>query len=491
MDDDVWLGRGNELVMNLSEGWSLGPAAELRFSGTVADAPPGLVSGSTLTLDGALSLPNPSSWGWLTAPVILNHGSTGSLAWGARLEFNSITTLHDTSIATANTTFDGFVAFNGNTTYDGTMTLGGSVRQTGAATVVGPTTINAGRFDMDGTNNTTWTINDALTINALGIDEFNNVFDGTMTVAGPSSARLTLNLDNPTASWSLGAAPAKMSLASSGPMTTRLDGSPFRMFGVLEVTNAVRIASNTRLEQGGVVSFTTPNSRLRLSGESLLAGGSFVGGGRIENQFGGTLRMAQGTSLGATDLLNEGTLRLGGAVGTGPGVAFMNNALFDLGSVWVVELGGPVPAFEHDQLQLFGPQSFLEGVLDVRLINLGDGVFLPSIGETFTILQAPVGSLAGGFTDGPISHAPNATYLWSVEQSATRFNDAVTLTVADIIPCPGDLNGDGFVDGADLGLLLNAWGACPDCLADLTGDGVVDGADLGALLNAWGACPLE
>ncbi len=489
MDDDVSIGRGNELVMNLSEGWTLGPAAQLRFSGTASDAPPGLLSGSTFTLNGALSLPNSSSWGWFSAPVILNPGSTGSLVAGARLEFNSITTLHDTSITTANTSFNGFVAFNGTTTYDGTMTLGGSVRQTGAATVAGPTTINAGRFDMDGTNDTVWTINDALTINALGIDEFNNVFDGTMTIAGPSSARLTLNLDSPTASWSVGDAPAKLALASNGPMTTRIAGSPLRIFGLLEVTNAVRIEADTRLELGSEVSFTTPTSRLRLSGESLLAGGSFVGGGRLENQLGATLRMAQGTSLGTTDLLNEGTLRVGGAVGTGPGVAFMNNALFDLGSVFVVELGGPVPAFEHDQLQLFGPQNFLAGVLDVRLINLGNGLFTPSVGESFAILHAPPSSIAGGFEDGPISHAPNATYVWSVTQETSRFNDTVSITVADIIPCPGDLNGDGFVDGAELGLMLAGWGACDDCLADLDDDGFVDGGDLGLLLTSWGACP--
>jgi hypothetical protein len=50
-----------------------------------------------------------------------------------------------------------------------------------------------------------------------------------------------------------------------------------------------------------------------------------------------------------------------------------------------------------------------------------------------------------------------------------------------------DLNGDGVTDGADLGLLLGAWGACAaPCDADLNGDGVVDGADLGLLLGAWG-----
>ena len=55
-------------------------------------------------------------------------------------------------------------------------------------------------------------------------------------------------------------------------------------------------------------------------------------------------------------------------------------------------------------------------------------------------------------------------------------------------PCPADLNGDGAVNGADLGLMLGAWGACPGCAADLNADGVVNGADLGLLLGSWGAC---
>ncbi|MEY4943972.1 MAG: Dockerin type domain [Planctomycetota bacterium] len=59
--------------------------------------------------------------------------------------------------------------------------------------------------------------------------------------------------------------------------------------------------------------------------------------------------------------------------------------------------------------------------------------------------------------------------------------------------CVGDLNLDGVVNGADLGLLLGAWGACsggtPGCIGDLNLDGVVNGADLGLLLGAWGACP--
>ena len=53
--------------------------------------------------------------------------------------------------------------------------------------------------------------------------------------------------------------------------------------------------------------------------------------------------------------------------------------------------------------------------------------------------------------------------------------------------CTGDLNGDGQVDGVDLGLLLGAWGTANPA-ADLNGSGNVDGVDLGLLLGSWGAC---
>lgn len=54
--------------------------------------------------------------------------------------------------------------------------------------------------------------------------------------------------------------------------------------------------------------------------------------------------------------------------------------------------------------------------------------------------------------------------------------------------CPGDLNGDGEVDGADLGLLLADWDEVSGP-ANINGIGAVDGADLGILLSNWGPCP--
>ncbi len=86
-----------------------------------------------------------------------------------------------------------------------------------------------------------------------------------------------------------------------------------------------------------------------------------------------------------------------------------------------------------------------------------------------------------------------------------RLSETVTLRVL-ILNCAADLNGDFKVDASDVGLLLVAYGNCPDpgpCDADLNGDGIVDPDDLGLLLLAWsgddrctilpggGGCPSE
>ena len=69
--------------------------------------------------------------------------------------------------------------------------------------------------------------------------------------------------------------------------------------------------------------------------------------------------------------------------------------------------------------------------------------------------------------------------------------DGVVQTSFLLTPIPlGDLNGDGCVDQADLGILLADWGCMSDCVGDLDSDGDTDQADLGILLAHWGeGCP--
>jgi glucose/arabinose dehydrogenase len=85
--------------------------------------------------------------------------------------------------------------------------------------------------------------------------------------------------------------------------------------------------------------------------------------------------------------------------------------------------------------------------------------------------------------------------VYVVDQGSTTTGQIFKIIAASgEAPCPpettpGDINGDGLVDGTDLGLLLAAWGECPpsgDCPADVNGDGRINGSDLGVLLNNWG-----
>jgi hypothetical protein len=64
---------------------------------------------------------------------------------------------------------------------------------------------------------------------------------------------------------------------------------------------------------------------------------------------------------------------------------------------------------------------------------------------------------------------------------------AFDCTVTD---CPGDTDGDGDVDNADLQRILDAWGSSTgdpnyDAGADLNGDGTVENVDLQELLDNW------
>ena len=55
--------------------------------------------------------------------------------------------------------------------------------------------------------------------------------------------------------------------------------------------------------------------------------------------------------------------------------------------------------------------------------------------------------------------------------------------------CPGDITGNGVVDGVDLAGVLSAWGTQGGELgADMNSDGIVNGADLAFVLGAWGPC---
>ena len=131
-----------------------------------------------------------------------------------------------------------------------------------------------------------------------------------------------------------------------------------------------------------------------------------------------------------------------------------------------------------------------QAMLDVDATNLQNGhrAFSVMQGSSFGIGSTP-GTVKFGFN---LAGLTPGTYTRQAFLTCTDENIpgeevsflSLTLSVTVTPPAiPGDLNGDGVVNGADLAVLLGQWGTAGS--ADLNGDGVVNGADVAILLGFW------
>jgi hypothetical protein len=169
-------------------------------------------------------------------------------------------------------------------------------------------------------------------------------------------------------------------------------------------------------------------------------------------------------------LRNAGRVNPGGSDAAGP-FNLQGDLLQLPGGTIPIELGGLSAVTGHDAVAVDG-DVVLDGTLEIALLP----GFAPQVGQQFTVLTC-TGRISGAFASVVSRQA--GTFGVQVKRNQ------VVLTL-QAVHVDGDLNGDGIVDGADLGALLGEWGSA-DSLADLNNDGIVDGADLGTLLGAWTA----
>ena len=159
----------------------------------------------------------------------------------------------------------------------------------------------------------------------------------------------------------------------------------------------------------------------------------------------------------------------------------------DLTLTTLLESGAPAPVGD--------PGVIFESFIGAPALAATTGELLvrarlagPTVDNTNDIgifIVGPTGDIALLAREG--DHAPGLAPSVRYANLNTNFLPAFN-AVGDAV-FPATLTGGGYVDGADLGLLLGAWGPCSgSCKADLNGDGQVDGADLGLLLGAWGVC---
>lgn len=139
------------------------------------------------------------------------------------------------------------------------------------------------------------------------------------------------------------------------------------------------------------------------------------------------------------------------------------------------------------QVSNFGFSSD-QATMDIDAVQIPAGPFslvsgtAAGIGATPGTVRVkfnPAGLAAGTYT-------ATATVQTSDENvpGATTAQVVATLSATIGGGNPADLNGDGVVNGADLGSLLSQWGQ--PGTADLNGDGIVGGADIGVMLANWG-----
>lgn len=446
----VTMGSGSLLNMLMADGWTADDQSTLNVSSSIAGAA-AQIDGGHFTFGGDLNIGG--SQGHLrlladstftsTADVFLGtndrlefdgsatvQGGLYNVSTGGRIDFDGTTQIGGgTFNLVGSTPAQGAVNFNGSTTWSGTTTINGFARQVGDATVSTPTTINATVLDMDGTTNTTWTINHSLTVNTQAIEQGSQQFDGTLNMNAGAVGRLTVNLADPGASWTMD---GTMNLAGLGVLTTtRVAGSRMIVTGDLNMgTGIAQITADTAL-QGADLNINAGGT-LRMRGTTTVDSHTqFSGTGVLHNGIGGTMVLDSGTAMAGVGLLNSGVLSVGG---DGPGSAGMDRVTFAADSVWEVGIGG-YAAVQVDRLNVTGASgASLGGVLSVSLLDLGIG-FAPQIGDEFLIITSLQGGNTGMFINDPVTLAGGLTYEWSVITSPHR----VYLRLDNVVPAPGSV----------------------------------------------------
>ncbi len=221
------------------------------------------------------------------------------------------------------------------------------------------------------------------------------------------------------------------------------------------------------------------------------------------SSYGGGMRNVEGAAPALFDCRFIGNEAAGGGGminvnGSGPRVVrcrFEGNVVTQHGGGIYNSNGSPLVedcVFSQNTAAQFGGAVFnyleslpvLERCLFIENEGATGAVMNSEGGGLPTVIDAVIcgsGStpIAGTWTDG----GGNCILEFCIDEDADGIPDGCTP------PCSADLDGNGMVDAADLGLMVASWGPCPDCDGDLTGDGIVDAGDIGLLLGAWGLCP--
>lgn len=175
----------------------------------------------------------------------------------------------------------------------------------------------------------------------------------------------------------------------------------------------------------------------------------------------------------------------------------MANIVLSFAEVSVNDILGKL---ESVACEYSAPGAIPVAVVDWAEVEMGSSVSIAVIANDETVNCGAV-ALAGfdamTLLGGVVSFDAETGVLAYQSPSMTLGVDAFAYTLigeglaigvgqvqVGINTTPADLDGNGHVDGSDLGVMLGAWGS-NDIAADLDDDGLVTGNDVGVLLGAW------
>jgi hypothetical protein len=267
-----------------------------------------------------------------TLDADLNVGGTGISQIGSAIDFKSDADLDIAAGATLQLL--GNASFNSvNGAINAEFTGGGRLQTNGEVYFNEATTFNmtGGSIDLDGSDaiGSTIFVNAPVTINVTTLDSFGKLNSGggsnVIEVNGwTGTGKLTVNLDSPTAEWTLDK-PGVLVLKNepAAAVATLLAGSDANLNGYVQITGDVR--SDARVDIGGTIDIQTAGKPFRLSGGGLadtnvLTGGTINGPGILGADASKSLT-GYGTIHanidfdGVSDVLaDNGTLTVNGAI---------------------------------------------------------------------------------------------------------------------------------------------------------------------------------
>ena len=438
---ELRLTTGGFLEMNLTDGWTADSSSDIFLQGKPGFTDPAIIRGADWMLNGHVDADSTNMRADIECNTTLGPsadidigiddilrftgeaditGGTYTLDDNAALRFTGDTTVRGGTFQTFGPAIaDGEVRFDGPTLWVGAIHVDGLVRQDGSPRVGLESAVNGGVFDLDGSlgNTASWDFDAPMTLNVDAIDTSDNIYDGVLDLGDAFGSRLTVNLTDPAARWTMD---GTCNLSGNAAFNlNRIAGStPMDVTGEVNLTNSkAGILADTRFLGTSSMNFNSASSELTLGGVSQWSSStSFTGDGLLINSSTGDMTLDDGLDMGPARVLNNGRLHIGdeelAAVTTG---GFENRAS---GTFAVdVSCAGGVPM--TDQLVVNGVAT-LNGTLE--LTHLND--FHAEPGDSFVIIDA--NSFSGVFSS--FDFPPG--WDWSVSYDVPSADVIVTLNNA-------------------------------------------------------------